>query len=205
MLRRTDSIIASGGGGDESPRLAEDETTVARDRSRRGAPRVHPCGSSKLVSMTSFGGRSAEGGTPRKTKHRREAPTTRALIAWMIESPVRCRRRVRSYRPVPGSRRRGAAGDTLKIRKLLIGWRFTGCRLRVQLVPLPPSRSEMAWADGIWARRYSRWTTLKDSSQAGAARVGRIDRSNFRINRLRYRRTDARNGPRLALGGRCDE
>jgi hypothetical protein len=173
MLRRTNSIIASRGGGDESNWLADEDARVARDR---GALRVHLCGSSKLVSMTSFGDSSAEGGSPRKTRRRREAPTTRALIAWMIKSPIRCRRGVRSYRPVPGSRRRGAAGDTFKIRKILISWRFTGCGLRVHLVPLPPSRSEMACSDGIWAPRYSRWATLEDSGQAGTARVGRIDR-----------------------------
>jgi hypothetical protein len=178
MLRSTNSIIASRGGGDESNWLADEDARVARDHSRRGALRVHLCGSSKLVSMTSFGDSSAEGGSPRKTRRRREAPTTRALIAWMIKSPIRCRRGVGSYRPVPGSRRRGAAGDTFKIRKILIAWRFTGCGLRVHLVPLPPSRSEMACSDGIWAPRYSRWATLEDSGQAGAARVGRIDRSN---------------------------
>src|SRR5262245_60199464 len=154
------------------------------------------CGSSKLVSMTSFGDSSAEGGSPRKTRRRREAPTTRALIAWMIKSQIRCRRGVRSYRLVPGSHRRGTAGDTLKIRKLLIGWRFAGCGLRVQLVPLPPSRSEMAWPGGIWAPRYSRWTTLEDSGQTGAARVGRIDRSVERSPCAR--RSDRPKQPRMS-------
>ena len=48
-------------------------------------------------------------------------------------------------------------------------------RASVAFVPLPPSRSEMACSDGIWAPRYSRWATLEDSGQAGAARVGLID------------------------------
>ena len=53
--------------------------------------------------------------------------------------------------------------------------------LRVQLVPLPPSQSEMAWPDGIWAPRFSRWATLKDSGQAGAAHVGLIDNGANRV------------------------
>jgi hypothetical protein len=45
MLWRTNSIIASRGGSDESNWLADEDARVARDRSRRGALRVHLCGS----------------------------------------------------------------------------------------------------------------------------------------------------------------
>ena len=47
--RRTNPIIASLGGGDESPWFAEKDTTVARTRFRRGSLRVYPCGLSEIV------------------------------------------------------------------------------------------------------------------------------------------------------------